>query len=121
MAYLFGRCRGKRTVLIAPDDILKNIANPKNGKYEITRKQLETHMKNIVLDGYVDYSFADKTKSVAERDGAYVVTLTTRGEAYQRERDEKVKRMWQSVAWKIFLTTIGVIFGIALTKLLGQR
>ena len=108
MDHLFARCRGKRTVLIAPDDILTHIGK-KNARYEITKKQLLAHMKNLVLDGYIDYSETNG------KDGRmmYVVTLTTRGEAFQRERDERVKRRWQSLGWKILLTIIA--FGVSYT------
>ena len=111
MEYLFTKCRGKRTVLISPDDILKNVAAGKQEKvirkFEITRKQLETHMKNIVLDGYLDYS------STNDKGGKmlYVVTLTTRGEAFRRERDEIIRRRWHSIGWKVLLTLIA--FGVS--------
>ena len=104
MAYLFTRCRGKRTVLIAPEEILDNIAP----KYEITKKQLEIHMKNLVLDGYMDYSGSDNKGKLF-----FVVTLTTRGEAFQRERDERIKRRWQSLGWKVLLTVLA--FGVSYT------
>jgi len=62
-------------------------------------------MKNLVLDGYLDYS------STNDKDGnvKYVVTLTTRGEAFQRERDDVVRRRWRSIGWKVLLTLIGVV------------
>jgi len=118
MQFIFSNCRGKRTALIPPEEILKNIALSKKGnvivRYEITGKQLETHMKNLVLDGYLDYSASgDK-----EGNMQYVVTLTTRGEAFRREHDDRIKRRWQSIGWKVLLTTIGVIFGFAITRLL---
>ncbi|MCL2228243.1 MAG: hypothetical protein FWC00_00260 [Firmicutes bacterium] len=107
MDYIFSRCRGKRTVLLPPKDILDGIAVDSRGnvitKFEITKKQLEVHMKNIVLDGYVDFS------KTADKDGAesFVVTLTTRGEAFRRERSDIVRTRWRSIGWKIFLTLIG--------------
>ena len=104
MDYLFTRCRGKRTVLIAPQEILDSIAP----KYEITKKQLETHMKNIVLDGFADYSHSDNKGNMF-----YVVTLTTRGEAFRRERSERIKKRWQSVGWKVLLTVVA--FGVSYT------
>jgi len=97
MEYVFAKCRGKRTVLISAQEILDHIAP----KYEITKKQLENHMKNLVFDGYADYQLSDDKGVIV-----YVVTLTTRGEAFQRERDERVKRRWQSLGWKVLLTII---------------
>ena len=112
MEYVFSRCRGKRTVLITPQEILDSIAP----KYEITNKQLENHMKNLVLDGYLDFSRSDNKEGKL----VYVVTLTTRGEAFQRERDEAVKRRWRSIGWKVLLTAIGVGVGFALTRMMGR-
>ena len=89
-------------MLISPDDILQKIATKR--RFEITKKQLEVHMKNLVLDGYVDYSMSN------DKGGKfmYVVTLTTRGEAFQRERDERVKRRWSSLGWKVLLTLVSI-------------
>jgi predicted transcriptional regulator len=111
MEYLFSRCRGKRTVLIAPQEILDNIAP----KYEITRKQLETHMKNLVLDGYVDFSNSDDKGNMY-----YVVTLSTRGEAFQRERDERVTRRWKDIGWKVVLTAIAFAVSYVLWSIVGR-
>ena len=135
MGYIFSRCRGKRTVLIPPEEILKNIALNRNGKtvtrYEITKKQLETHMKNIVLDGYLDYSVtseASRNKVLGDSQGSYsasatvyVVTLTTRGEAFKREHDERRKRRWQSLGWKILLTIIAFGVSYTLWHLVGRN
>ena len=107
MYYLFTRCRGKRTILVPPDEILTAIASSGENtirKFEITKKQLETHMKNLVLDGYLDFSVTNNK----EGQTMFVVTLTTRGEAYQRERDEIIKRRWRSLGWKVLLTLVSI-------------
>lgn len=111
MEYLFQKCRGKRTVLILPQDILDSISP----KYEITKKQLETHMKNLVLDGYVDYQKSDDKGKLV-----YVVTLTTRGEAFQRENDDRIKRRWQSLGWKLLLTVAAFCVSYLLWHLTGK-
>ena len=121
MEYLFTRCRGKRTVLIPHDDILKNIAMGKNGRvlthYEITRKQLDTYMKSLILEGYVDYSLTnDKNGNML-----YVVTLTTRGEAFQRERDDKIKRRWREVGWRILLAVAAGGVSYIVYALIGKK
>ena len=115
MGYLFTRCRGKRTVLIAPNEILTSIAlNETNGRvlrrFEITRKQLDTRLKNLVLDGYIDYSLTDKNG-----EQIYVVSLTTRGEAFQREHDERLKTGIRSFGVKILYAVVGAIVTIIVT------
>jgi predicted transcriptional regulator len=107
MEYLFEKCHGKRTVLISPSEILENIAP----KFEITAKQLEFAVKNIVLDGYVDVYHSDKKGSLV-----YVVTLKQKGEAYQRELDEIKQKRVRSIGWKLLLTAIGVIATYVLTR-----
>ena len=115
------RCRGKRTVLIPPGDILQNIAAGKNQRvikhYEITKKQLETYMKSLILDGYIDYSGTnDKNGNMI-----YVVTLTTRGEAFQREHDEKVKRRWIDLGWKVLLAVAAFGVSYVLWVIVGRK
>jgi predicted transcriptional regulator len=109
MGYLFSRCRGKRTVLITPDEILRSIAlNVKEKeikRFEITRKQLETKMKNLVLDGYIDYNSTENK----ENKTVYVVTLTTRGEAFQRENDERIMRRVRDIGWRIVLAIVACL------------
>ena len=106
MGFLFTKCRGKRTVLLNPDEILTGIATGKNNQpipaYEITRKQLEVHMKNLVLDGYIDFSHTDDKSGTT----LYVTALTTRGESYQRERADQIRRRWRSLGWKVLLAAV---------------
>lgn len=114
MSYLFTRCRGQRTVLIMPDEILKNIGTV--ARFEITKKQLVTNMKNLVLDGYIDFSETNNK----EGQMMYVVTLTTRGEAFQREHMERVKNRWRDVGWKIAMAAAGAVVTVIIFKILGR-
>ena len=117
MDFLFTKCRGKRTVLIPPEEIQAGIAvkgNKPLPQFELTQKQLESCLKNIQLDGYIDYSLTyDKDKKEQ-----LVVSLTTRGEAFQRERDDRIKRGWQSFAWKVFYAAVGAAVAFGVTMLL---
>ena len=110
MDLLFKKCSGRRTILISPREILDALA-PKN---ELTVKQLDKHMKNLVLDGYADYSNSDDNGNLV-----YVVTLTTRGEAFRREHADRVARRWRDIGWKIVLAVVAVLVGAILTKVLG--
>jgi len=111
MKYLFTRCNGKRTVLIAPQEILDEIST--NPKFEITKKQLENHLQNLVLDGYLDYSHSDNKGELF-----YVVALTTRGEAFKREHEERVKRRWKEIGWRVLLAVICSVVAYVLGRLL---
>ncbi|MCL2846349.1 MAG: hypothetical protein FWE38_01535 [Firmicutes bacterium] len=111
MDYLFEKCRGKKTVLLTPKEILQAILP----KYELTAKQLDAIMKNLALDGYIDVQNSDKQGSLV-----YVVTLKLKGEAYERERQEAKKKIVRSIAFKIGLGIVTFIITFALGRLLGR-
>ena len=110
MEYIFVRCSGKSTTLVSAQEILDNIAP----KFELTGKQLENYMKNLVVDGYLQYNQSDNKGQLM-----YVIKLEPRGEAFRRERDERIRKRWYSLGWKVLLTvvafavayTLGYIFG----------
>ena len=114
MNYLFDRCKGKKsTVLIAPQEILEAIAT--NPKYEFTTKQLEIRIKNIMLDGYIEVFHSDNKGTLN-----YVIGLTQKGEAYQREIDDiKAKRV-KSLGWKVVLTVFGVAITLLIYEIIGR-
>lgn len=99
MDYLYLKCRGKKTVLMTPKEILQSLLP----KYELTAKQLDSHIKNISLDGYVDVVNSDKKGSFV-----YVVTLKLKGEAYEREKEEIKRKRLRSIGWKVMLSLIGI-------------
>ena len=119
MDFLFTKCRGKRTVLISPLEIQDGISKKGNKpipQFELTKKQLETCLKNIQLDGYIDYSLTyDKDKNEQ-----LVVSLTTRGEAFQRERDDRIKRGWQSMLLKLCYAAAGAAVTFVVTLILSK-
>jgi len=84
---------------MTPKEILSSILP----KYELTAKQLEAAMKNIALDGYIEMQHSDKKGNLV-----YVVTLKQKGEAYQREKDERRAKKMRSIGWKLMLTVLGV-------------
>ena len=114
MSYIFARCRGKKTELMTPAEILEEIAKY-GDKYEFTAKQLEIKIKNIMLDGYIEVFHSDN-KGVLN----YVVKLTTKGEAYQREIDEIKKRRIHSIGWRVLLSVIGVGVVLILSWIIGR-
>lgn len=115
MDYVFAKCRGKKTVLMTPKELLQVLLP----KHEITAKQLDIAMKNICLDGYADIFNSDEKGSLV-----YVVTLKERGEAYQREKADQRKQAMKSLTWKIVISAVGavVVFvvGIILSSVFGK-
>ena len=111
MDYIFEKCRGKKTVLMSPKEILQSLLP----KFEITAKQLDGYLKNLSLDGYLEALQSDNKGHMM-----YVVKLKTRGEAYHRERQEiKAKRM-RSLGWKLTLTVIGAVLAFVLGIVLNN-
>lgn len=100
MSCIFMRCRGRKTVLIAPKEILDEIAT--SPRFELTAKQLENAIKNLMLDGYINVYHSDNKGTLN-----YVISLTVRGEAYQREIDDVKSRRIRSIGWKVLLTVVG--------------
>jgi len=98
MDYLFDKVAGKKTVLITPKEVLHFLMP----KYELTAKQLDGHMKNLTLDGYVDVFNSDNKGQLV-----YVVSLKLRGEAWKRERREINQKRMRSIGWKVMLTLLG--------------
>ena len=99
MDLLFERCRGKKSVLVTPKEILQAIMP----KYELTAKQLDGVMKNLALDGYVEVHNSDRNGNAV-----YVVSLRSKGEAYEREKAERKRKLMRSILFKIGLTAIGL-------------
>jgi len=105
MDYLFDRCRGKKSVLVTPKEILHALMP----KFEITAKQLDAILKNLVIDGYLELTASDK-----KGQPVYVVALKDRGAAYEREKAERNKKRIRSIGWKVLLTLLGFAISYAL-------
>jgi len=103
MDYMFERCDGKKTVLLTPKEILQSLLP----KYELTAKQLDGHIKNLAIDGYVEVFNSDNKGQLV-----YVAKLKTRGEAWHRERAEASAKRWRSIGWKLMLTAMGLVISL---------
>ena len=111
MDYIFEKCRGKKSVLITPKELLSQLMQK---KIELTAKQLDAHMKNLSLDSYIDFQKSDN-----KGHPVYVVSLKLKGEAYEREKEERHKKRIRSVGWKVLLAVIGASITITITVLWG--
>ena len=109
MDYIYEKCRGKKTVLMSPKEILQSLLP----KHEITAKQLDSYLKNLALDGYLEALPSDNKGHMM-----YVIKLKPRGEAYHRERQEIRNKRLRSLGWKISLTVIGGILAFVLSIVL---
>lgn len=111
MDLIYEKCSGKKSVLFTPSEIQEYLAP----KHELTFKQIEISVKNLMVDGYIDVYHSDNKGKLN-----YVVSLKGRGESYQREKDDARDRMVRSIGWKIFLAAVGVIATLIMWRIIGR-
>lgn len=111
MSYIFMKCKGESQVLLTPKELLTALMP----KVEITAKQLDVIMSNLVLDDYIEMEKGDKEGKVY-----FVVSLTMRGAAFDRERQSQKKTRVQSVLWKVALTVGGAVLAFLLGLMLRR-
>ena len=94
MDYIFEKCKGEKKVLLTPKELLNSLMP----KIEITAKELDIVMSNIVLDDYIE-------SNKGEKDGRpyFVVGLTIKGAAYDRERQAIRTARLRSLGWRLLL------------------
>jgi len=112
MDLFFEKCIGKKSALFSPEDIQGYLA-PQD---ELTFKQIEIAVKNLMVDGYIDVFHSDNKGTLN-----YVVSLKTRGEGYRREKQDARVRRIRSIGWKIALAGIGFLVSFILWKVVGGR
>ena len=79
-------------------------------KIELTAKQLDAHIKNLALDSYIDFQTSDNKGHTV-----YVVSLKLKGEAYEREKADRRRKIMRSVGWKIVLSILGATVAFLIT------
>ena len=108
MSYIFEKCKGENKGIFTPKELLSALMP----KYELTARQLDVIMSNLGLDDYIECEKKDKDGKVY-----FLVSLTMRGAAFDRERQSQKRQMMKSVLWKLALTVGGVIVTLILTKI----
>ena len=115
MAYIFEKCKGENKGIFTPKELLTALMP----HYEITAKQLDVVISNLALDDYIECEKKDKDGKVY-----FLVSLTMRGAAFDRERQSQKRQMFRSVMWKLGLTVGGAILafilGILLNRVFGK-
>ena len=115
MSYIVEKCKGENKGIFTPKELLSALMP----KYEITAKQLDVVMSNLALDDYIECEKKDKNGKIY-----FLVSLTMRGAAFDRERQSLKRQRMQSIMWKLGLTVGGAIvafvLGIVLNRLFGK-
>ncbi|MDR1917450.1 MAG: hypothetical protein LBQ05_00500 [Christensenellaceae bacterium] len=100
MNYIFEKCKDKKSVLITPKELLLALMP----KTELTAKELDALMKNLMLDEYIEFESGDKSGVKV-----YIIALTMKGAGYDRERQAAKMTRLKSLGWKVLLTVVGVV------------
>ncbi len=115
MSYIFEKCKGENKGIFTPKELLACLLP----KIEITAKQLDVVMSNLALDDYIECEKKDKEGKIY-----FLVSLTMRGAAFDRERQSQKRQMMKSLMWKLALTVGGAVLafviGILLNKITGK-
>ena len=111
MSYIFEKCKGDNKGIFTPKELLAALMP----KFEITAKQLDVVMSNLALDDYIECEKKDKDGKIY-----FLVSLTMRGAAFDRERQSQKRQRFQSVMWKLGLTVGGAIVAFILGSLLQR-
>ncbi len=115
MSYIFEKCKGENKGIFTPKELLAALMP----KYEITARQLDVVMTNLALDDYIECEKKDKDGKLY-----FLVSLTMRGAAFDRERQSQKRQMIKSLLWKLGLTVGGAvvafILGLFLNKIAGK-
>jgi|GEM_PF-1340881 len=115
MSYIFEKCKGENKGIFTPKELLSALMP----KYEITAKQLDVVMSNLALDDYIECEKRDKDGKIY-----FLVSLTMRGAAFDREKQSQKRQRIQSIMWKLGLTVGGAIvafvLGILLNRIFGR-
>ena len=96
MSFIYEKCVGKKSMLFSPEELLELIRE----KYHFDERQLKVALNNISLEGYIELTITDNHGRTN-----YVISLTKRGEAFEREK--RVKKINLTIG-----ITRAVIFGI---------
>ena len=105
LKYLCKVCAGKKTYLISPHDIAKEICN----KIILSVSEIDEIMTSLSLQNFIDFVVSDS------RNGYYYcVKLKKKGQTYLSDSKRQKKALIMLVLRSMFLATVSFVFGIIL-------
>ena len=110
MDYIFEKCKGEKKVLFTPKELLAALLP----KTEITAKELDIVVGNLVLDDYIE-------SKKGEKDGRayFVISLTIKGAAYDRERKSIRTSYRKTIVFRVLLAVATAIIGWGVLQFLS--
>lgn len=104
MLALFGQCKERKAVLIAPIDLIKIC-----GADELTLTKLEKIVNDLAMDGYFDLIYSDR-----HGETVYCVTLTEKGKGYLRNQKVVRRNLLFRLMVTVALAVVSFIIGLIL-------
>ena len=105
LKYLCKVCSSKKTHLISPHDIAKEICN----KVILSVSEIDEIMTSLSLQNYIDFVVSDG------RNGYYYcVKLKKKGQTYLADSKRQRKSLLMLVFRSMFLATVSFVFGLIL-------
>jgi hypothetical protein len=105
MLLLYEKCVNKESVLISPTQLIISLLP----KYEVTEKELDKIMNNLILDGYIDVINSDN-----KGNPIYCVSLKMKGISFQRDLINHKKNNQYTILKTIVLAAISTMVAIIL-------
>lgn len=105
LKYLCKVCSGKRTYLISPSDIAKQVCR----KYVLSVSEIDEIMASLALQNYLEYVVSDSKNGYF-----YCIKLKKKGQTFLHDAKKQKKALCMLIVRSIFLATVSFVFGLIL-------
>ena len=105
LRYLCKVCVGKKTYLISPHDIAKEVSN----KLILSISEIDEIMAGLSLQNYIDFVVSDSKNGYY-----YCVKLKKKGQTYLADAKKQKKELLKLMLRSMFLATVSFVFGLIL-------
>ncbi len=82
-------------------------------KYRFTEEKIDTVLNQLQYDGYFEC-----TKSQKNNQTVNVITLKSKGKAFERELIQRRRELLNSTVWRVIFAALGAVVALLVNKLL---
>lgn len=105
LKFLCRTCYGKRTCLISPHDIAKDVCK----KVVLSTNEIDEILASLSLQNYIDFIVSDSKEGYF-----YCIKLKKKGQTYLADVKRARKSLYMLVLRSIFLAVVSFVFGLIL-------
>lgn len=105
LKFLCKTCYGKRTCLISPHDIAKDVCK----KVVLSTNEIDEILASLSLQNYIDFIVSDSKEGYF-----YCIKLKKKGQTYLADVKRARKSLYMLVLRSIFLAVVSFVFGLIL-------